>query len=145
MTVDDRRFLGSSPFLRHRFSSDDMLLPGLREAAAALCRAADRATLDEVIEVLKRAPRKQDATANDFPAPSQRRRRDNNNNVGIGRTALGQTPEEEHDEEHLKPSLSSSSLAQACACRKQGFNCVVWIGGVDPSCKATLTRNIGEK
>jgi len=46
-----------SPFLRHRFTDPrtDALLPSLREAAAALCRAADRETLIRVVELLQGA------------------------------------------------------------------------------------------
>ena len=44
-----------SPFLRHRFTDarQDNLLPSLREAAAALCRNADRETLVEVVKLLE--------------------------------------------------------------------------------------------
>ena len=47
----------TSPFLRHRFADDptDALLPSLREAAAALCRSADRETLIKVVEILREA------------------------------------------------------------------------------------------
>ena len=46
-----------SPFLRHRFTDarQDNLLPSLREAAAALCRNADRETLVEVVKLLEGA------------------------------------------------------------------------------------------
>ena len=46
-----------SPFLRHRFTDarQDNLLPSLREAAAALCRNADRETLIEVVKLLEGA------------------------------------------------------------------------------------------
>mmetsp|Transcript_22374 Transcript_22374/g.28958 ORF Transcript_22374/g.28958 Transcript_22374/m.28958 type:complete len:785 (-) Transcript_22374:160-2514(-) len=48
----------TSPFLLHQFAektSQDALLPSLREAAAALCRTADRETLHKIIEILQQA------------------------------------------------------------------------------------------
>ena len=76
-----------SPFLRHRFTDarQDNLLPSLREAAAALCRNADRETLVEVVKLLEGAdPRNRLArrAALQFvkdeprtPAPAPRRHR----------------------------------------------------------------------
>ena len=64
-----------SPFLRHRFTDarQDNLLPSLREAAAALCRNADRETLVEVVKLLEGAdPRNKLARVGE-PMPQERR------------------------------------------------------------------------
>ena len=96
----------NSPFLRHRFAetTGDSLLPSLREAAAALCRSADRETLCQVIELLQRAdPRNKLPPAPEPPASRV-----------ASREALAlQTQTLGLGERKRRPSRSAGALASA--------------------------------
>ena len=96
----------NSPFLRHRFAetTGDSLLPSLREAAAALCRSADRETLCQVIELLQRAdPRNKLPPAPEPPASRV-----------ASREALAlQTQTLGLGERRRRPSRSAGALASA--------------------------------
>lgn len=97
----------NSPFLRHRFAetTGDSLLPSLREAAAALCRSADRETLCRVIELLQRAdPRNKLPPAPEPPASRV-----------ASREALALQTQTLGLGERRRPSRSAGALATAAA------------------------------
>ncbi|KAJ8603239.1 hypothetical protein CTAYLR_003837 [Chrysophaeum taylorii] len=98
-------FRGSvtSPFLLHQFAeTGDRILPSLREAAATLCRNADRETLIRVIEILQKSdPRA--ASPPPPPPPPQ----------------VSSSYEPPRDSPMIRRSMSQPALKPKMPCRKE--------------------------